>query len=417
MKVCGRTGVGLAASWGQDLSLTSTVPIAAMSTASAGAARRGKLLFLVTEDWYFVSHRLDLAIAAREAGYDVVVATRVDRHGERILAAGLKLCPIAFNRAGLNPLEELRTLIELVRLYRREAPGIVHHVALKPIIYGSLVARLLGIGGIVNALAGFGYVFSSTGLRAKLLRTLARPLLKFALGGRNSRLVVQNRDHREQVVREGWVAADAVHLIHGAGIDLGTYRPANAGDDPPMVILPARLLWEKGVGEFVEAARRLRASGVAARFALVGKPDPANPASVSDREVEAWVREGVVEAWGWRDDMTAVLAETQIVCLPSYHEGLPRSLLEAAASGRAMVATDIPGCREVVRPGLTGWLVPARDADALADALREAIEHPALREQYGAAARALIVSDFSIAHVAADTIALYRELTDRDNRL
>jgi glycosyltransferase involved in cell wall biosynthesis len=392
--------------------LTSTSPIAATPKVAAEAARGGKLLFLVTEDWYFVSHRLELAVAAREAGYDVVVATRVDRHGERIAEAGLKLRPIAFNRAGLNPLEELRTLIDLTRLYRREAPDIVHHVALKPIIYGSLVARGLRVGGIVNALAGFGYVFSSTALHAKLLRAVARPLLKFALGGKNSRLVVQNRDHCERIVREGWVPAGAVSLIHGAGIDPGAYRPADAGGDPPLVILPARLLWEKGVGEFVEAARRLRGSGVKARFALVGKPDPANPASVSAPEVDAWVREGVVEAWGWRDDMAEVLAQTQIVCLPSYHEGLPRSLLEAAASGCAMVATDIPGCREIVRPGITGWLAPARDAVALADALREAIEHPALREQYGAAARALIASDFSITRVAAETIALYRELTD-----
>ena len=210
------------------------------------------------------------------------MATRVDRHGERIAEAGLKLRPIAFNRAGLNPLEELRTLIDLLRLYRREAPDIVHHVALKPIIYGSLVARALRIGGIVNALAGFGYVFQSTALHAKLLRAVTKPLLKFALGGKNSRLVVQNRDHREKIVSEGWVAAGAVHLIHGAGIDPGAYRPASAAGDPPLVILPARLLWEKGVGEFVEAARRLRGRGVKARFALVGKPDPANPASVSD---------------------------------------------------------------------------------------------------------------------------------------
>jgi hypothetical protein len=181
--------------------LTSTSPIAATPKVAAEAARGGKLLFLVTEDWYFVSHRLELAVAAREAGYDVVVATRVDRHGERIAEAGLKLRPIAFNRAGLNPLEELRTLIDLTRLYRREAPDIVHHVALKPIIYGSLVARGLRIGGIVNALAGFGYVFSSTALHAKLLRAVARPLLKFALGGKNSRLVVQNRDHCERIVR------------------------------------------------------------------------------------------------------------------------------------------------------------------------------------------------------------------------
>jgi glycosyltransferase involved in cell wall biosynthesis len=392
--------------------LTSIAPIVAIPNPAAGASRSRKLLFLVTEDWYFVSHRLELAVAARRAGYDVVVATRVDRHGDRIADAGLKLCPIAFNRAGLNPLEELRTLIDLVRVYRREAPDIVHHVALKPIIYGSLAARLLRIRGIVNALAGFGYVFSSPGLSAKILRAIVKPLLMFALGGNNSRLIVQNRDDCERIVREGWAGAGVVNLIRGAGIDLEAYRQTNAAAAPPLVILPARLLWEKGVGEFVEAARRLRARGIKARFALVGKPDPANPASVSAGQVDAWVREGVVEAWGWRDDMVDVFAQTQIVCLPSHHEGLPKSLLDAAASGCAMVATDIPGCREIVRPGVTGWLVPVQNAEVLAQALGEAIEQPALRERYGAASRALIASDFSVSRVAAETIALYRELMD-----
>jgi glycosyltransferase involved in cell wall biosynthesis len=391
--------------------LTSISPTAATPNPDADARRGRKLLFLVTEDWYFVSHRLELAVAAREAGYDVVVATRVDRHGERIVDAGLRLCPIAFNRSGLNPLEELRTLIDVVRAYRREKPDIVHHVALKPIIYGSLAARLSGIGGIVNALAGFGYVFSSSGLLAKILRAVVKPLLKFALGGSNSRLIVQNRDHYERILRDGWVKPGAVSLIRGAGIDPAAFQVANAASDPPLVVLPARLLWEKGVGEFVEAAKRLRARGVDARFVLVGRPDPANPASVGDRDVDAWVREGVVEAWGWREDMVSVFAQAQIACLPSYHEGLPRSLLEAAASGCAMVATDIPGCREIVRPGVTGWLVPAQDTGALVDALQQAIAHPALRRQYGAAARALIASDFSVARVAGETIAIYRELT------
>lgn len=391
--------------------MTSNSPIAASPIAGRDVRAGCKLLFLVTEDWYFVSHRLGLAIAAREAGFDVVVATRVDRHGERIEQAGLKLCPVAFNRTGLNPLEEIRTLIDIARIYRREAPDVVHHVALKPILYGSLLARLLGIRGIVNALAGFGYVFSSSGAKAKILRMLVRPLLKFALGGGHSRLVVQNRDHCEIMVRDGWVSPAAIRLIRGAGVDPAAYPATDAAADPPLIVLPARLLWEKGVGEFVEAARRLRASGTVARFALVGKPDPANPASVSDAAVDAWVREGVVEAWGWQDDMAAVFATAQIVCLPSYHEGLPKSLLEAAASGCAMVATDIPGCREIVRPGTTGWLVPVKDTGALTDALQAAIGNPRLRQQYGTAARALIASHFSAGRVASETIALYRELT------
>jgi len=375
------------------------------------AVRRPKLLFVVTEDWYFVSHRLELAVAARQAGYEVAVATRVDRHGKRITDAGLGLCPVAFNRGGLNPLEELRTLIRLARIYRREAPDIVHHVALKPVIYGSLAARTAGTGAIVNALGGLGHVFSSGGLRAKVLRWMLKPALKFAFGGRNVRLIVQNSDDLARIVGDGLANAETISLIRGAGVDPDAYRQVTVASPAPLVILPARLLREKGVGEFVEAARLLRARGVRARFALVGKPDQANPASVSQQEIDAWADEGVIEYWGWRDDMPGVFSQAQIVCLPTYYgEGLPKSLLEAAASGCAIVATDIPGCREIVRHGITGWLVPPRDVQALANALQQAIEQPGLREQYGSSARVLIASDFSMDRVAAETIAIYDEL-------
>ncbi len=377
----------------------------------ADAARRPKLLFVVTEDWYFVSHRLELAIAARQAGYDVAVATRVDRHARQITDAGLALYPVPFNRGGLNPLEEFRTLIRLARIYRREAPDIVHHVALKPVIYGSIAARSLGIKGIVNALGGLGYVFSSVGWRAKILRRMIKPALKLALGGSNSRLIVQNSDDRDKVVGDGLANAGSIRLIRGAGVDPSAYRQVAVASPAPLVILPARLLREKGVGEFVEAARLLQARGISARFALVGKPDLANPASVSQPEIDAWVSERVVEFWGWRDDMPGVFSQAQIVCLPTYYgEGLPKSLLEAAASGCAIVATDIPGCREIVQQGITGWLVPPRDVPALADALRQAIEQPGLRQIYGSSARALIATDFSMHRVAAETIAIYDEL-------
>jgi glycosyltransferase involved in cell wall biosynthesis len=373
-------------------------------------ARRRKLLFLVTEDWYFVSHRLDLALAAKRAGYDVMVATRVNKHGDAIRNAGLALHPIAFNRGGLNPLEDFVTLLGVVTIYRREAPDIVHHVALKPVIYGSIAARLLRITGIVNALSGLGYVFSSTGHRAAVLRWLVRPLLRCALGGQRSRLIVQNRDDGAKLAASRLVKDEAIRIIRGSGIDLGRYRPVSPPSDAPLVVLPGRMLWEKGVGEFVAAARRLKAKGIKARFALVGSPDDANPASVNQAEIDAWVGDGAVEYWGWRDDMPEVFAQSQIVCLPSYHEGLPRALLEAAASSCAIVATDIPGCREIVRHGSTGWLVPVRDVDALAGALQEAIERPSLRAQYGKSARALIAANFSIDRVSKETVAIYDEL-------
>ena len=317
-----------------------------------------------------------------------------------------------FTRGGLNPLEEFWTLVGIARIYRREAPDIVHHVAIKPVIYGSLVARMMGVRGIVNALGGLGYIFSSAGMRARLLRSIAKPMLKFALGRADSRLIVQNRDDLAGIVNGKLASANSVSLIRGAGVDPAAYRQVAAASDRPLVILPARLLREKGVGEFVAAARLLRARGIKARFALVGKPDLANPGSVSESEIAAWVAEDGVEYWGWRDDMPSVFAQAQIVCLPTYYgEGLPKSLLEAAASGCGIVASDIPGCRELVESGVTGWLVPTRDVEALANVLQEAIEQPALRQQYGTAARALIETDFSMDHVARATIAIYDRLT------
>jgi glycosyltransferase involved in cell wall biosynthesis len=368
-------------------------------------------MFVVTEDWYFVSHRFELAAAARLAGYEVVVATRVGQYGKRITDAGFTLRSVAFNRSGTNLVKEVRTLVQLVRLYRRETPDIVHHVALKPVIYGSLAAHIAGVKGVVNALGGLGYVFSSVSQRARILRWIVKPALKLAFGGKNARLILQNSEDRDIIVADGLADAGSIRLIRGAGVDPGAYRQVTVASEMPLVILPARLLREKGVVEFVQAARLLRARGVRARLALVGKPDLANPASVSQSEIDAWVSEGIVEFWAWQEDMPSVFAKAQIVCLPTYYgEGLPKSLLEAGAAGCAIVTTDIAGCREVVRHGVTGWLVPTRDVEALANALQQAIERPELRQQYGATVRALIAADFSMDRVITETVAIYREL-------
>jgi glycosyltransferase involved in cell wall biosynthesis len=369
-------------------------------------------MFLVTEDWYFVLHRLELAVAAREAGYDVVVATRAGRQCERITAAGFQVRLVNFDRAGLNPIRDIGTLLSIARIYRQEAPDLVHHVALKPIILGSIAARLVGIRSIVNALAGLGYVFSGSDARSRLLLRVIKPALKFALSGPRTALIVENRDDRRRVIAEKLSPPDRVHLIRGVGVNPAAYRPAHVDSETPLVILAARLLREKGIPEFVAAARSIRARGVKARFALVGAPDPANPSSVTPAEIDAWVAEGVVEYWGWQEDMSAVFEQAQIVCLPTYYgEGIPRSLLEAAAAGCAIVTTDNPGCKELVEPGVTGWMVPMRQVTALAEALHEAIERPDLRAQFAAAARALIATDFSMARVTAETLDIYRRLT------
>ena len=370
---------------------------------------RPKLLFLVTEDWYFCSHRLALACAARDAGFDVAVATRVSAHGEPIRSAGLRLIPIGLRRSGRNPWRELGAIKEITAIYRRERPDIVHHVALKPVLYGSLAAKIAGVPSIVNALAGMGYVFTSQQLSAKLLRPLISLAFRFLLKG--TRVILQNPDDRNALLAAGILKEHQVALIRGSGVDTGVFRFTPETDTvPPLVVLPARMLWDKGVGEFVTAAQILKQEGVAGRFVLAGERDPDNPSAIPQEQLHDWHTSGTVEWLGKVENMPELLAQSHIVCLPSYREGLPKALLEAAACGRAIVASDVPGCREAVRHDENGLLVPARDAVALAQALRLLIGDAALRRRFGQRGREMAEQEFSGEKVAAETLALYREL-------
>ncbi len=370
-----------------------------------------KLLYLVTEDWYFVSHRLPLAIAARERGYDVVVATRVREAGAKIRDAGLRVIPLDFERASLSPLSEGKTISQLVALYRREAPDIVHHVALKPVLYGAVAARLAGTRAIVNAIMGLGFVFSSNSAKARLLRPAVRRLLKSALGRPDTRTIVQNADDLAFLKNNRIAAPGTVRLIPGSGVDVNLYSQAPPPEGIPTIMLPARLIRPKGVMEFVEAARRLKQDGLRARFVLVGAPDPSNPASLSESEIKNLAESGVIEHWGWRADMPAVLETATAVCLPTYYgEGVPKSLIEAAASGRAIVTTDTPGCRDIVKHGVNGWLVAPRDVEALTVALRDVITSPETTRRYGEQGRNLVRNGFSLEEIVRQTLAVYDEI-------
>ena len=367
---------------------------------------RPKLLFFVTEDYYFVSHRLPLAQAAQAAGYDVCVVTRVRKDGEVIRRCGFRLIPFENVRSSLNPVRELRTLCRLIRVYRRERPAIVHHVAMKPVMYGTIAARLAGTPAIINAVVGMGWLFTSRGGLARLLAPAVRWALRRVLNAGVA--LVQNPDDA-RLLEDFGVAPSRIRRVDGSGVDLHRFRPCPSPDNVPAVVLPARLLWDKGVGEFIAAARLLRQRGLVARFLLAGVPDPLNPASIQLSEVEAWVREGVIEYAGWVADMPALLASCHVVCLPSYREGLPKSLIEAAAAGRAIVTTDVPGCREVVRHGDNGLLVPPHDATALADAIERVVGHKALRDEMGKRGRLRAEQRFGIDAVVRQILVLYNE--------
>lgn len=364
------------------------------------------LVFFVTEDWYFVSHRLALAVAAKNAGMSVSVITRVRNHGEQIQQAGLRLIPFEHSRGSINPLTESATLLRLIRLYRREKPDIVHHVAMKPVLYGSIAAQLGGCRQLVNALAGMGWLFTSDGGVARMLRPVVRYALKRLL--RSGVAIVQNPDDERVLVQLG-VPNARIKRIAGSGVELERFCPQPEPDGVPVVVLPARLLWNKGVGEFVAAARVLAQRGVRVRCVLAGDSDPQNPSAVAPSKVQEWVREGTVEYAGRVDDMCALLASCHIVCLPSYREGLPKSLIEAAAAGRAIVTTDVPGCREAVIDGVSGLLVPPRNAEAIAEAIDRLIRDPALRRRMGTRGRALAEEKFGSEAVIQQTLQLYAE--------
>ena len=374
-------------------------------------ATKPRLLFVVTEDWYFVSHRLDLARAARDAGFEVGLATRIASCAERIQAEGIALFPLQYmRRSSRNPWVEICAVNELTALYRRWRPNIAHHVATKPVIYGGVAARRANVPGIVSALAGLGYVFASSSWRARVLRPLILIAYRAAFRHSCSRLIIQNPEDRALVLKHRLVSPAGAKLIRGSGVDAATFA---FSEEPPGTItfmLAGRMLWNKGVGEFVQAARIVQDRGVKARFVLVGDTDGENPAAIQRSQLSEWQREGI-EWRGLRTDMPDVLSSAHVVCLPTYYgEGLPKVLLEAAACGRPLIASDRPGCREIAIHNETALLVPPRDAAALADAMQTLVGDPQLRRRLGQRARELVCSNFTIEHVNAETIQIYREL-------
>jgi glycosyltransferase involved in cell wall biosynthesis len=267
------------------------------------------------------------------------------------------------------------------------------------------------VGGIavVNAVSGLGYLFLGS-MRARLLRPLVMRLYRLALRYRRSRTIFQNPDDRDLFVGAGLLRAEQAVLIRGSGVNCATFVPQAEPDGVPIVMLPARILWDKGVGEFVDAARRIRQHDARVRFVLVGDPDPGNPAAVPSAMLDAWMREGVIESWGHRRDMPGVLSSATVVVLPSYREGLPKALLEAAACGKPVVTTDVPGCREIVQHNVNGLLVPVRDAPALADAIRLLLQSPSLRQRFGRAGRLIVEREFAEHLVIEQTLGVYRRL-------
>jgi glycosyltransferase involved in cell wall biosynthesis len=370
-----------------------------------------RITYVVNVDWFFLSHRLPLATAALDAGCAVSVVAADTGHAEAIRDAGMEFVPLPISRSGANPLQELKTFRFLLHHYRTQRPDLVHHVTIKPVLYGSLAARLVRGFPVVNAISGLGYLF--TAAEPRLRRRLALEIYRTALNTPASVTVLQNDDDRDELVGGGIVDADRIRMIRGSGVDCARFVPTPEPPGPPVVLLPARMLFDKGVEVFVRAAEALRRDTPSTRFVLVGAPDPGNPASIDEEQIRQWVATGVVEWQGHVVDMAEAFRKAHIVVLPSRREGLPKALLEAAAAARPIVATDVPGCREIVRHEVNGLLVPPDDSTSLATAIRRLLHDRALRERYGDAGRALVVAEFSEQIVVGQTLELYRSLLGR----
>ena len=374
-----------------------------------------KILLFANTDWYLYNFRRSLAAAIQEAGGDVILLSPPGPYGKKLQELGFRWVAAPMDRRSLNPFRELLLVNWLRHFIHREGVDLVHGFTIKSAVYGSLAARLAGNRARVSAVAGMGYVFTSQSSKARVLRPAVKMLMRLALGGEKSRLILQNPDDAD-IFRQSHIVPDGhIRVIRGSGVDCSRfYQCATRKPGEPLrVLLAARLLWDKGINEYVTAARALKKQGREIEFLLAGSPDPGNPDAVPESTVRQWVNDGTIEWLGHVDNMPDLLASVHVMALPTaYGEGLPRSLIEAAACGVALITTDAPGCREVVDHGVDGLLVPLRDADALTEAVARLDDNPDLMTAYGKAAQQKALNEFDEQIVIHKTLAVYGEFQE-----
>lgn len=373
-----------------------------------------RILFFANTDWYLYNFRRSLALAVKSRGHTVLLVSPPGKYGEQLRAMGFEWIPAPMDRRSLNPLRELMLIVWLARLIWKEHVDVIHGFTIKAAVYGALAARMAGVTRRVASITGLGYVFTSDDTRARVLRPIVKFLMRLALGGEQARLILQNADDVQLFGQSGWVDASHVVLIPGSGVDCCRFTAELRKQDTPTlamrVLLPARLLWDKGVAEYVAAARELRRSGRNIEFLLAGMPDPGNPSAVPEEVIRHWEEEGVVRWLGHVEDMPALFHAVDVVVLPSYREGLPKGLIEAAACELPLVTTRVPGCREVVDDGVNGLLVPVKDPQALARAIARLHDDAHLRVAMGHAARERVLERYDEQIIIKKTLDVYEQL-------
>ena len=369
-----------------------------------------KLLFVVNVDWFFISHRLPIALEAVTQGYEVHIATAITDRLHQLQSHGLVVHAISLDRSRQSLMDVWRTCDEIFSLYRRIKPDVVHLITIKPVLLGGLMARLASVPALVAAVPGLGFVFLDSGFKAMCRRWLVTRLYAAVFQHPNITIVFQNKDDFSLLQLSTGVDHAKLTTIPGSGVDISLFGISPLPSGMPLVVLASRMLVDKGVREFVGAANLLKQQGVIARFCLVGTIDPSNPSSLTQTELDTWAKHSSVELWGHRSDMPRVMAAATIVVLPSYREGLPKVLIEAAASGRAVITTDVPGCRDAIDAPRTGLLVPVRSVPALAQAIADLLGNPQRCIAMGRAGRQLAESRFDVRAVVQRHLAIYQEL-------
>jgi glycosyltransferase involved in cell wall biosynthesis len=372
-----------------------------------------QILYVDNRVNYVLSHRIPWLRSAREAGFDVHVTTLTAGDGSRIEDVGFPYHSISEQRRSNNPLHELQLIVRLYALYRRLQPDLIHHITLRSILYGSVASLFLRKPRIVNGVTGLGYLFSSQSTKIRVLRRAVLCALRL-LRRENHVFLFQNPDDESLFQRHRIADPSSSVLIKGSGVDTEHFARRAEPSGPPVVLFPARMLWHKGVQAFVDAARILKEENVVVRFVMVGNTDPDNPAGVSEEQLSQWEDQGIIEWWGYQENMPEVFGRSHVVCLPSaYREGVPKVLIEAASCGRPIVTTDMPGCREIVQDEENGYLVPPRDGNALAQAVRQLVEDPELRKKMGRRGRERVEAEFSVEHVVQSTVKVYKQILNK----
>jgi glycosyltransferase involved in cell wall biosynthesis len=369
-----------------------------------------KIVLFANTDWYLYNFRLSLAETIKAKGHKLVLLSPRGPYVQKLKEMGYSWKEVKLNRKGFNPYEEIKTILTVRSIYKIEKPDLVHHFTIKCVIYGSIAGKILGVRKIINSITGLGFIFLNDNFRTRSIRWFVKAFYRISL--KNTEVVFQNEDDCDLFINNHLVKQEQVTIIPGSGVDTDKFKPEKEPEGIPTVILIGRMLRDKGIFEFIEAARLINQSKIQARFILVGDIDAGNPASLTKELLQDWVHKGIAEWWGWSDDVVNIYHQASIVCLPSYREGISKTLIEAGASGKPLIASNVPGCRQIIVDGKNGFLVPQKNVGALVKALVKLISNPELRKVMGINSREIIVQKFSSKTINGQTINLYESLRE-----